>query len=69
MGLQPVNLQDNNGIRPLVVGIVSILFATAAVMLRLYAHRITKQSYGLDDLMMIIALVSKPITGLTRCAC
>lgn len=57
MGLQPVNLQDNNGIRPLVVGIVSILFATAAVILRLYAHRITKQSYALDDLMIIVALV------------
>ena len=69
MGLQPVNLHDNNGVRPLVVGAVSIVVATAAVILRLYAHRITKQPYALDDLMIIVALVSKPVTRLTCYIC
>lgn len=59
MGLQPVSLQDNIGVRPLVIGIVSILCATAAVILRFYSHRITETSYALDDLMIIIALVSR----------
>lgn len=57
MGLQPVNLQNDIGIRPLVVGIVSILFATAAVILRLYSHRVSKTSYALDDILIIMALV------------
>lgn len=45
MGLQPVSLQDNIGIRSLAVGIISILFATAAVSLRFYAHRIIQLHY------------------------
>lgn len=69
MGLQPVSLQDNKGVRPLAVGIVSILFATAAVVLRFYAHRITKHSYTLDDLMIIVALVSMSNTKLTYYSC
>ena len=57
MGLQAVELQNDIGIRPLVVGIISIIFATAAVVLRLYSHRITKTAYALDDTMIIAALV------------
>jgi len=57
MGLQPVDLQTDIGIQLLVVGIISIIFATAAVVLRFYSHRITKTAYALDDLMIIVALV------------
>ena len=58
MRLQPVNLHDDIGIRPLVVGIVSIIVASAAVILRFYSHRIIKTSYALDDCMIIVALVT-----------
>ena len=58
MGLQAVNLDHNNGIRPLMVGIFSIIFATVAVGLRLYSHKLTKTSYAPDDFLIIVALVA-----------
>lgn len=57
MVLQPVDLRDDIGVRPLVVGIVSILLATTAVFLRFYSHRIKKTAYTMDDWMILIALV------------
>ena len=57
MGLQAVDLDHNNGIRPLLVGIFSIIFASIAVGLRLYSHKLTKTPYVLDDFMIIVALV------------
>lgn len=59
MGLQPVSLKNNDGLRPLIVGVISITFATAAVILRFYSHKITKTSYARDDIMILVALVRK----------
>ena len=68
MAWEPVDLRNNEGMKPLVVGIVSIVFATAAVAFRFYSHRIMKSSYVLDDWMIIVALVDKPLED-TVCVC
>ena len=58
MVLQPVDLRDDVGLRPLIVGIVSIILATVAVVLRLYSHRITRIRLLADDWLIIAALVN-----------
>ena len=57
MGFQAVSLHDNIGIRPLVLGVISTFFATVFVILRFYAHRITKAPYASHDTMILVALV------------
>ena len=58
MGLQAVDFHNDVGILPLVVGIIAVCLATAVVILRFYSHKITGASHGLDDLWIVVALVS-----------
>lgn len=63
MVLHPVRLNDV-GIRPLVVGLVFMVLATIAVMLRLVSCRLNRRSLYPDDYMICLALVSK--SGFSR---
>jgi hypothetical protein len=58
MALQPVRLNEI-GVRPLVVGLVFIVLATVAVMLRLVSCRLGRRNLYPDDYMICLALVSK----------
>jgi hypothetical protein len=58
MALQTVPI-NYVGVRPLVVGLVFIVLATIAVMLRLVSCRLSPRNLYPDDYMICLALVSK----------
>ena len=57
MALKPIRINDI-GVRPLIVGVVFVLLATIAVLLRMVSCRLNGRSLYADDYMIGLALVS-----------
>ncbi len=58
MSLQPVNLNGDVGVRPLVVAVIFIVLATVSVVLRYVSRRMMKAPLAADDYLICLALVS-----------
>lgn len=57
MTLQAVHL-SSVGVRPLTVGLVFLVLATVAVLLRIVSARLSRRTLQPDDYMIVVALVS-----------
>ena len=61
--IRVVDLQDSKGLPGLILGICFTALAACAVSLRLISRRMIKTPLGLDDYMIIVALVRYPSTN------
>ena len=57
-----IAIKKNDQVRPLVVAVVFAAFATLSVILRLVAKRLVQPRFGIDDYMILIALVRRKLT-------
>ena len=58
MGLSPLALHSSQQFAPLLVSLFTLVPATAAVVLRVLAHRVKKSALWADDYIIFVALVS-----------
>ena len=61
---QIVDLHASKGLTGLIVGVCFTAIATGAVALRILSRRMMKTALGVDDYMIILALVWEPFVAM-----